>query len=72
MSCVREDEIHGILKACHDEPCGVHFADKRTGHKALRMGYFLPTIIQYAKNYSQAYDSYQRIGQPNKLDEISL
>jgi hypothetical protein len=26
--CVRQDEILDILKACHDEPCGGHFADK--------------------------------------------
>ena len=38
--CVREDEIHSILKACHDEPYGGYFGDKRTCHRALRMGYF--------------------------------
>jgi len=27
--CIREDEIFDILKACHEEPCGGHFADKR-------------------------------------------
>lgn len=27
--CVREDEMPEILKACHDELCGGHFADKR-------------------------------------------
>ena len=37
--CVREDEIFHILKAFHDKPCGGHFADRRIGHKALRMGY---------------------------------
>ena len=37
--CVREHEIFHILKACHDEPCGGNFADKRTGHKVLIMGY---------------------------------
>ena len=26
--CVKEDEIFSILKACHDEPYGGHFADK--------------------------------------------
>lgn len=26
--CVKEDEILEILEACHDEPCGGHFADK--------------------------------------------
>ena len=33
--CVREDEILDILRACHDEPCGGHFADKRTLYKVL-------------------------------------
>lgn len=28
--CVREDEIFDILRACHKEPCGGHFANKRT------------------------------------------
>jgi len=32
--CVREDEISEILKACHDEPCGGHFANKRTTYKS--------------------------------------
>ena len=38
--CVRDDEVYDLLKAFHDGPCGVHFADKRTGHKILRIGYF--------------------------------
>eukprot|EP00253_Pinus_taeda_P010463 PITA_10463 len=33
--CIREDEIFDILKACHDGPCGGHFAERRTAHKAL-------------------------------------
>lgn len=27
--CVREDEVFDILKACHEEPCRGHFADKK-------------------------------------------
>eukprot|EP00253_Pinus_taeda_P009086 PITA_09086 len=34
--CIREDEILNILKACHDGPCGGHFAEKRTAHKVLQ------------------------------------
>jgi hypothetical protein len=33
--CIRDDEIHYVLKVCHDEPCGRHFAYRRTGHKVL-------------------------------------
>ena len=25
--CIREDEIYDILRGCHDEPCGGHFAE---------------------------------------------
>ena len=49
--CVWEDEIFHILKSCHDEPCGGHFADSRKGHKALRMGYYWPTLFRDAKIY---------------------
>ena len=70
--CVKEDEVFHFLKACHDEPCGVHFVDKRTGHKVLRMGYYWPNFFRDAKKYVSACDSCQRMGQPNRLDEIPL
>jgi len=38
--CVREDEIIDILKACHDEPCGGNFVDKRTTYKVFKLGYY--------------------------------
>ena len=39
-TCVREDEMLDILKACHDELCGGHFADQRTTYKILSLGYY--------------------------------
>eukprot|EP00253_Pinus_taeda_P032548 PITA_32548 len=38
--CVREHKIYDILKAWHDGPCGGNFADYRTRHKVLQMGYY--------------------------------
>jgi hypothetical protein len=70
--CVRDDEVYDLLKACRDGPCGGRFADKRTGHKILGMGYFWPTIFQDAKKYIQTCDSCQRMGQPNRRDEMPL
>eukprot|EP00253_Pinus_taeda_P028586 PITA_28586 len=70
--CVGEDEIYDILKACHDGPCGGHFADKRTAHKVLRMGYYWPSLFKDAKKYVKACDSCQRMGQPNHRDEMPL
>eukprot|EP00253_Pinus_taeda_P029953 PITA_29953 len=54
---VRQDEIFDILKACHDQPCGGHFADRRTTHKVLHTGYYWPTIFKDAKKFVQACDS---------------
>jgi len=60
------------LKDCHDGPCGGHFADKRTSHKILRMGYYWPALFKDAKKYVRACDNCQRIGQPNHRDEMPL
>jgi hypothetical protein len=49
--CVRQDDILEILKAFHDEPCGGHFADKRTTYKILNLGYYWPYIFKYSKKY---------------------
>jgi hypothetical protein len=62
--CVREDEIHDILQACHDGPCGGHFADKRTAYKVLQSGYYWPHIFRDAKTYVSNCDECQRMGKP--------
>ena len=70
--CVREDEIHDILKAIHDGPCGAHFLDKRTSYKILQLGYYWPTLFRDAKSYVHSCDSCQRMGTPIKQDEMPL
>jgi len=55
--CVREDEMPDILKACHDEPCGGHFVDKRTAYKILSLGYYWPSLFKDAKQYVRRCDS---------------
>ena len=70
--CVREDETYDIIKSCHDEPCGGHFADKRTSYKILRMGYYFPTLFQDTKKYVQPCDSCQCMGKPTQADEMPL
>jgi len=70
--CVREDEIFDILQACHKEPFGGHFAEKRKGYKVLLIGYYWPTIFQQAKKFVKGCDSCQRMGQPLQSDEMPL
>eukprot|EP00253_Pinus_taeda_P005869 PITA_05869 len=70
--CVRQDEIFDILKACHEQPCGGHFADRKTTHNVLHIGYYWPTIFKDAKKFVQACDSCQRAGHPSHSDEMPL
>ena len=70
--CVREDEVFEILKACHEEPYGGHSAEKRTRYKVLSIGYYWPMIFQDAKKFVKGCDSFQRMGQPLKSDEMPL
>jgi len=70
--CVCEDEIFDILKACHDGPCGGHFADRRTSHKFLQIGYYWPTIFKDAKKFVQSCDSCQRVGHCGQFDKMPL
>ena len=70
--CVSEDDIYEVLKAAHAGPCGGNFVEKRTGHKVLQMGYYWPSIFRDAQNYVRRCDSFQRMGQPGRADEIPL
>jgi hypothetical protein len=70
--CIREDEVHDILHACHDDPCGGDYAAKRTNYKILQVGYYRPTLHRYAHHYISPYDECQRMGKPTTRDEIIL
>eukprot|EP00253_Pinus_taeda_P005959 PITA_05959 len=61
-----------ILKACHDEPCGGHFANKRTTYKILSLGYYWPSLFNDAKQYVKRCDSCQRVGKPTLSNEMPL
>jgi len=70
--CVREDETYDILHACHNEPCGGHFAAKRTTMKILNAGYYCPTLHKDAARYTKKCDRCQRMGRPTKSNEMPL
>ena len=57
--CLREDETYDVLCACHDEPCGGHFASKRTTLKILNTGYYWPTLHKDATQYAKKFDKCQ-------------
>ncbi len=53
--CVRDDEVYDILSSCHDGTCGGHFATKRKTYNTPQVGYYWPTLHQYAKNGETYY-----------------
>lgn len=70
--CLREDETYDVLHACHDEPCGGHFASKRTAMKILNTGYYWPTLYKDSAQYTKYCEKCQRMGRPTKTDEMPL
>lgn len=64
--CIREDEVYDIFKSCHHEPCGGHFATKRTALKILTIGYYWPTLHKDLVKYTRRFDRCQRMGRPTK------
>ena len=61
-----------ILKACHDELCGGHFADKGTSYKILSLGYYWPSIFRDAKEYVRRCDNCERVGKLAPSNEMLL
>jgi hypothetical protein len=70
--CVREDKMFDIIKACHDEPCGVHFVDRSISYKILHSSYLCPTLFRYVNKYVCGCDSFQRMSHLVQEDEIPL
>ena len=70
--CVREEEVFDILLTCHDGPCGVHFAAKRTTFKILQAGYYWPTFHQDVRRYVSQCDRCQRMGKPTPKNEMPM
>ena len=58
--CVTAEEIPKVLEAAHDSLCGGHFAGRLTAQKALRSGYFWPTMFADSHEHAKRCDACQR------------
>jgi hypothetical protein len=70
--CVLEHERPRILVEAHEGIAGGHYAVKYTTQKVLCTGLCWPTVHRDAKEYYQKCDVCQRVGKPNRRDEIPL
>jgi len=67
---MQDNEMYDVLRASRNEPCGGHFADKRTAYKVLCTRYYWPTLFKDAKKFVLSCDACQWMGIPVASDEI--
>lgn len=61
-----------ILKECHDNPAGGHFASDITTCKILQSGYRWPTLFANCTTYTRQCDMCQRIGKLTSSSTMPL
>ena len=69
---VMEHERPLILAEAHEGLAGGHYGGSATTKKILCARLWWPTLHKEAKEYSQDCDVCQRLGKPNRRDEMSL
>ena len=70
--CINPSEVSLILKGCHDDMFGGHFADLVIAQKALQSGYWWPTLFLDATKYAKTCDPCQRVGKPTPSRAMCL
>ena len=53
LRCIEQFEAKTILQSFHDGECGNHTGGRSLANKALRMGYFWPTMRKDAVDYAR-------------------
>jgi hypothetical protein len=69
---VLEHERPRILAEAHKGIAGGHYAGKSTMKKILHVGLWWTTIHRDSKEYCQRCDVCQRVGKPNRRDDMPL
>jgi hypothetical protein len=69
---VLEHEPPRILSEAHEGLAEGNYAGKATMQKVLHAGLWWPKIHRDSKEYCQGCDVCQRVGKPNRRDEMSL
>jgi hypothetical protein len=69
---VLNHEQPDILWECHNGFARGHVRGKETARNILQEGLWWPTMFKYAKEYAQACNVCQRVGNPSHRDELPL
>ncbi|XP_074314746.1 uncharacterized protein LOC141649982 [Silene latifolia] len=60
LRCLDKEEAQAVLHAIHSGECGNHAGGRSLSNKALRQGYFWPTMRKDAMEYAKKCDACQR------------
>jgi hypothetical protein len=69
---VLEHKRPRVLVEVHEGIAGGNYAGKDMTQKVLHAGLWWPTIHKDSKEYFQRFNVCQRVGKPNRRDEMSL
>ena len=50
LRCIREDQVHFIMHACHEEPYGGNYVARRISYKILEARFYKLDMFQYVMN----------------------
>ncbi|CAA7055084.1 unnamed protein product [Microthlaspi erraticum] len=68
--CIPEEEVPGVLFACHGSDYAGHFATNKTIAKILQAGFWWPTMFKDAHTFISKCDACQRQGNISKRNEM--
>ena len=76
LKCLEEDKVPDVLQEIHDGINAQHLGGRSLARKALRAGYYWPTMQHDAKEHVKKCDKCQRHGDmhlapPNELKTLS-
>ncbi|KAI5317816.1 hypothetical protein L3X38_037523 [Prunus dulcis] len=60
LRCLTPEEGHYVLREIHESICGNHSGTRSLAHKAIRQGYFWPSLHTDAQAFTQKCDKCQR------------
>ncbi|KAI5351697.1 hypothetical protein L3X38_004588 [Prunus dulcis] len=60
LRCLTPEEGHYVLREIHEGICGNHLGARSLAHKAIRQGYFWPSLHTDAQAFTQKCDKCQR------------
>jgi hypothetical protein len=73
LKCLKNFEAEYVLREIHEGVCKNHSRSQMLAHKAMRAGYYWPTMNKDLVKIVQKYDKCQRFAQvmKNRLERLS-